>query len=161
MSSAKSHFLHDIQVIGLHTLDCYTSIRPAKEKKQSPGSSSSRHHSHSRAGDWIYRGEGTANLILAYNGSSPDFVGKVLRVQKVNRNGTNCEEVSSDLSIHEGLLWNGDCDLLSAPTREIAEHIYVQHVMSPLLGSNHVDARVFDIMPQRTDFLTLKKHLAK
>ncbi|KAI3788741.1 hypothetical protein L2E82_01514 [Cichorium intybus] len=94
------------------------------------------------AGDWIYRGEGAANLILAYNGSSPDFVGKVLRVQKVKRNGTNCEEVPSDLSIHEGLLWNGDCDLLSAPTREIAEHLYVQHVMSPLLGSNHVDAGV-------------------
>ncbi|KAI3526787.1 hypothetical protein L1887_06050 [Cichorium endivia] len=53
------------------------------------------------------------------------------------------------------------CDLLSAPTREIADHIYVQHVKSPLLGSNHVDARVFDIMPQITDFLTLKKHLAK
>lgn len=31
-------------------------------------------------------------------------------------------------------------DLLSAPTREIAEHLYVQDVMSPLLGSNHVDA---------------------
>ena len=66
----------------------------------------------------------------------------MLRVQKVKRNGTNCEEVPSDLSVHEGLLWNEDCDLLSAPTREIAEHLYVQHVMSPRLGSNHVDAGV-------------------
>lgn len=96
------------------------------------------------AGDWIYRGEGAANLILSYTGtgSSPRFVGKVLRVQKVKRNGTNCEEVSSALSVHECLLWKQDCDLLSAPTREIAEHLYVQHVMRPLLGSNHVDAGI-------------------
>ncbi|KAJ9567159.1 LOW QUALITY PROTEIN: hypothetical protein OSB04_003125, partial [Centaurea solstitialis] len=92
------------------------------------------------AGDWIYRGEGAANLILSYTGSSPPFVGKVLRVQK--RNGTNCEEVSSDLSVHECLLWKQDCDLLSAQTREIAEHLYVQHVVKPLLGSGHVDAGV-------------------
>ncbi|XP_023741555.1 inositol-pentakisphosphate 2-kinase isoform X1 [Lactuca sativa] len=94
------------------------------------------------AGDWIYRGEGAANIILSYSGSTSDFVGKVLRVQKVKRNGTNYEEVPSDLSVHEGLFWNEDCDLLSAPTREIAEHLYVQHVMSPRLGSNHVDAGV-------------------
>ncbi|XP_076893121.1 inositol-pentakisphosphate 2-kinase-like [Bidens hawaiensis] len=94
------------------------------------------------ARDWIYRGEGAANLILSYTGLSPLFVGKVLRVQKVKKNGISCEELSSDLSVHEVLLWKEDCDLLSAPTREIAEHLYVQHVMRPLLGSNHVDAGV-------------------
>lgn len=26
------------------------------------------------AGDWTYRGEGAANLVLAYTGSSPSFV---------------------------------------------------------------------------------------
>nr|XP_043607382.1 inositol-pentakisphosphate 2-kinase-like [Erigeron canadensis]XP_043607383.1 inositol-pentakisphosphate 2-kinase-like [Erigeron canadensis]XP_043607384.1 inositol-pentakisphosphate 2-kinase-like [Erigeron canadensis]XP_043607385.1 inositol-pentakisphosphate 2-kinase-like [Erigeron canadensis] len=94
------------------------------------------------AGEWIYRGEGAANLILSYTGSSPPFVGKVLRVQKVKRNGTNCEELSSVLSEHECLLWKEDCDLLAAPTREIAEHLYVQDIMSPLLGSDHVDAGI-------------------
>ncbi|KAI7751745.1 hypothetical protein M8C21_015694 [Ambrosia artemisiifolia] len=93
--------------------------------------------------DWIYRGEGAANLILSFTGSfDPRFDGKVLRVQKVKKNGISCEELSSALSVHECLLWKEDCDLLSAPTREIAEHLYVQHVMRPLLGSDHVDAGV-------------------
>jgi inositol-pentakisphosphate 2-kinase len=26
------------------------------------------------AADWVYRGEGAANLVLAYTGSSPSFV---------------------------------------------------------------------------------------
>lgn len=55
------------------------------------------------ANEWTYRGEGSENLILSYTGSSPCFVGKVLRVQKVKRNGTNCEELSSALSEHECL----------------------------------------------------------
>ncbi|XP_071704263.1 inositol-pentakisphosphate 2-kinase-like [Rutidosis leptorrhynchoides] len=105
------------------------------------------------ANEWIYRGEGAANLILSYTGSSPYFVGKVLRVQKVKRNGTNCEEISSALSVHECLLWKEDCELLSAPTREIAEHLYVQNVMSPLLGSNHVDAGIRVLVSR--DFLEL------
>ncbi|KAD4385551.1 hypothetical protein E3N88_25720 [Mikania micrantha] len=125
------------------------------------------------AGDWIYRGEGAANLILSYTGSSPCFVryvvhyillvtsfnvgyhalkvmyfvpdasvGKVLRVQKIKKSGISFETLSSTLSVHECLLWKEDCDLLSAPTREIAEHLYVQHVMRPLLGSSHVDSGI-------------------
>lgn len=94
------------------------------------------------ASDWIYRGEGAANLILSYTGSSHPFVGKVLRVPKVKKDETNCEELTSYLSEHECLLWKEDCDLLSAPTREIAKHLYVQYVMCPLLGSNHVDAGI-------------------
>lgn len=29
---------------------------------------------HEEAADWVYRGEGAANLVLAYTGSSPSFV---------------------------------------------------------------------------------------
>jgi hypothetical protein len=29
---------------------------------------------HKDAADWVYRGEGAANLVLAYTGSSPFFV---------------------------------------------------------------------------------------
>lgn len=94
------------------------------------------------AGDWIYRGEGAANLVLAYTGSSPRFVGKVLRVHKVSRNGSECENDLSPFTMHECLLWKDIDDLLLAPTREIAEQLYVQHVMSPLLGSEHVDAGI-------------------
>ncbi|KAA8528670.1 hypothetical protein F0562_036025 [Nyssa sinensis] len=92
------------------------------------------------AGDWIYRGEGAVNLVLAYIGSSPTFVGKVLRIQKSVRNGFKCEDGPSALTMHECLLWEDTKDLVSAPTKEIAEQQYVQHVMIPLLGPEHVDA---------------------
>lgn len=92
------------------------------------------------AGDWIYRGEGAANLVLAYTGSSPRYVGKVLRVQKVKKNGSKSKEPPMVLTKHECLLWKETKDLLLAPTREIAEQLYLQHVMIPLLGSEHIDA---------------------
>ncbi|KAH7862943.1 hypothetical protein Vadar_011357 [Vaccinium darrowii] len=97
------------------------------------------------ADDWIYRGEGAANLILAYNGSSPTFVGKVLRIQKAPRNESpkyvcGSENTHSVLTNDECLLWKETEDLVSAPTREIAEQLFVQHIISPLLGSKHVDA---------------------
>ncbi|KAM7531846.1 hypothetical protein LguiB_035256 [Lonicera macranthoides] len=101
------------------------------------------------AGDWVYRGEGACNLVLAYTGSSPYFIGKVLRVQKVARNGSKLDDGPSTrskfeggpsiLTMYERLLWEEIKDLVLAPTRELAEQEYVQHVMSPLLGSEHVD----------------------
>lgn len=90
--------------------------------------------------DWIYRGEGAANLVLAYSGSSPSFVGKVLRVHKIPRNGSECETALTALTINECLLWKEIDDLVLAPSREIAEHLYVQNVMCPLLGPEHVDS---------------------
>ncbi|XP_058224769.1 inositol-pentakisphosphate 2-kinase-like isoform X1 [Rhododendron vialii] len=102
------------------------------------------------ADDWIYRGEGAANLVLAYSGSSPTFVGKVLLIQKAPRiesprNGYDSEDGHSALMNDECLLWRETEDLVSAPTREIGKQLYVQHVISPLLGYEHVDAgiRVF------------------
>ncbi|KAI3523835.1 hypothetical protein L1887_02276 [Cichorium endivia] len=94
------------------------------------------------AGDWIYRGEGGLNIVLAYSGSSPNFIGKVLRVRKVKRNGSEFDKPPSALSTHECLIWEGVGDLLSASTKDIVNHMYAKHVMSPLLGSQHVDPGV-------------------
>ncbi|XP_059634622.1 inositol-pentakisphosphate 2-kinase-like [Cornus florida] len=94
------------------------------------------------AGDWTYRGEGAANLVLAYTGSSPTFVGKVLRIRKAPRNSTECENSCPALTMHECLLWKDANSLVSAPTREIAKQLFVRHVMCPLLGSEYVDAGI-------------------
>ncbi|XVE56087.1 hypothetical protein DITRI_Ditri03aG0209100 [Diplodiscus trichospermus] len=90
--------------------------------------------------DWVYKGEGAANLVLAYTGSSPPFIGKVLRIQKSPRNGKNGVNGNGALSKHERLLWRENEELTASPSREIVEQLYVKHVMSPLLGTKHVDS---------------------
>ncbi|KAG6438020.1 hypothetical protein SASPL_102953 [Salvia splendens] len=70
------------------------------------------------------------------------MVGKVLRIQKVPNDRPECENSHSALLHHESLLWGKFEGMVSAPTREIVEHAYVQKVMCPLLGSEHVDAGV-------------------
>uniref|UniRef100_M1BB27 Inositol-pentakisphosphate 2-kinase n=1 Tax=Solanum tuberosum TaxID=4113 RepID=M1BB27_SOLTU len=92
------------------------------------------------ASDWTYRGEGAVNLVLAYNGTRSDLVGKILRIQKVPRNESECGHDYSGLNKQECLLWEEFTEIVSAPTREIVQHYFVQHVMCPLLGSRHVDA---------------------
>lgn len=94
------------------------------------------------AGEWTYRGEGAVNLVLAYNGTRSDFVGKVLRIQKVPRNGSENGNGYLGLTNQECVLWKEVNEIVSAPTREIAQHYFVQHVMCPLLGSGHVDAGI-------------------
>ncbi|KAJ0548763.1 putative inositol-pentakisphosphate 2-kinase [Helianthus annuus] len=95
------------------------------------------------AADWIYRGEGGLNIVLAYAGSSPNFIGKVLRVRKIKKK-KDSEGPAAALSEHERLVWKdvGGQQLLSAPTKDIANHAYAQFVLCPLLGSQHVDAGV-------------------
>ncbi|XP_065870314.1 inositol-pentakisphosphate 2-kinase-like isoform X2 [Euphorbia lathyris] len=91
--------------------------------------------------DWAYRGEGAANLVLAYTGSSPIFIGKVMRIQKVARNNfLNPMKKVKVLTDAERLLWRESKELVSSPTKELAELLYVQQIMSPLLGPKHVDA---------------------
>ncbi|KAI4366354.1 hypothetical protein MLD38_022241 [Melastoma candidum] len=94
------------------------------------------------AGDWVYRGEGAANIVLSYAGSSPRFLGKVLRIQKALKDKVHSLDGSSSFSEHERLLWKGYEELVLAPTKEIAARLYVQGVMKPLLGAEHVDAGV-------------------
>lgn len=106
------------------------------------------------AGDWIYRGEGAVNLVLAYIGSSPNYVGKVLRIQKAPRDvspGCVSDNSLPALTRDECLVWKETEELVSAPTQELAEQLYVQYVISPLLGSEHVDAGIQ--VPVSQDFL--------
>ncbi|KAK1550330.1 hypothetical protein Q3G72_017362 [Acer saccharum] len=96
------------------------------------------------AADWVYRGEGAANLVLAYTGSSPAFVGKVLRLQKAQRNTadvtkTECVNGESVLTKHEQLIWRDNKELVSSSSKELLEQLYVQHIMRPLLGPKHVE----------------------
>ncbi|KAM7514119.1 hypothetical protein LguiA_003702 [Lonicera macranthoides] len=109
---------------------------------------------------WIYRGEGAANLVLAYIGSSTHFVGKVLRIQKISKNGSKFLEAKSALTPHECLVWKEIKDLVSAPNRELAEQAYVQHVISPLLGSEHVDAGI-RIHVSREFLETVEKNVSR
>lgn len=95
---------------------------------------------HEEAADWVYRGEGAANLVLAYTGSSPSFVGKVMRIRKAPRKGTARVMSPTALSTHERRLWRDIDDIFSSPNKEIAAQLYAQRVMSPLLGPKHVDA---------------------
>ncbi|GAA0183646.1 kinase [Lithospermum erythrorhizon] len=94
------------------------------------------------ASEWSYRGEGAVNLVLSYSGNSQDFIGKVLRIPKVPRNDSDHENGHSGLNTLECILWRDSQDLVLAPTREVAEQLYVKHVMCPLLGPEHVDAGV-------------------
>ncbi|XP_055960223.1 inositol-pentakisphosphate 2-kinase isoform X2 [Mercurialis annua] len=96
------------------------------------------------AADWVYRGEGAANLVLAYTGSSPLFIGKVMRIPKRERNGPSyCgekENLKEVLTEEERLIWSEPEELVSCATEEQVQLLYVKHVMSPLLGPKHVDA---------------------
>ncbi|CAB4296282.1 unnamed protein product [Prunus armeniaca] len=92
------------------------------------------------AGDWIYRGEGAANLVLGYNGSTPAFIGKVMRLQKAPVNGSKSMNSPTALTVHERLLWKDTEDIVATSNKELACQLFVKHIMSPLLGSTYVDS---------------------
>ncbi|BAT77745.1 inositol-pentakisphosphate 2-kinase-like isoform X1 [Vigna umbellata] len=94
------------------------------------------------AGKWVYRGEGAANLVLAYTGSFPTFIGKVMRIRKAPRSGAEAMTMRSPsaLTAQERLLWKDVDELISSPDNDIASQQFVHHVMKPLLGSKFVDA---------------------
>ncbi|XP_020425159.1 inositol-pentakisphosphate 2-kinase [Prunus persica] len=92
------------------------------------------------AGDWIYRGEGAANLVLGYSGSTPSFTGKVMRLQKAPVNGSKSMNSPTALTVHERLLWKDTEDIVATSNKELACQLFVKHIMSPLLGSTYVDS---------------------
>ncbi|KAJ7957777.1 Inositol-pentakisphosphate 2-kinase [Quillaja saponaria] len=100
------------------------------------------------AADWVYRGEGAANLVLAYSGSSPTFIGKVMRIQKATRIGSDSVRSPTALTGQERLLWGDIEELIASPNKDIAGQLYVKYVMTPLLGSKYVDAGMRVLAPR-------------
>ncbi|KAL5713009.1 inositol-pentakisphosphate 2-kinase [Ranunculus cassubicifolius] len=92
------------------------------------------------AAEWVYRGEGAANLVLSYTGRSPTYIGKVLRIKKSLRSKPQSITPASVLSPHDILLWKDLKDIVSSTSTDTAAQLYVLNVMLPLLGSDHVDA---------------------
>ncbi|KAF6161238.1 hypothetical protein GIB67_009125 [Kingdonia uniflora] len=79
----------------------------------------------SDAGNWVYKGEGAANIILGgCKGSNPHFVGK------------------RDI---EGIA--------TSPTKEIVGKLYVKNVIIPLLGSEHVDTGMHTFLKIVRDYM--------
>ncbi|XP_031477879.1 inositol-pentakisphosphate 2-kinase-like isoform X1 [Nymphaea colorata] len=92
------------------------------------------------ADDWLYRGEGAANLVLGYSGSSSAFVGKVIRVPKASLKKSEAVTSATILTTHEQLLWKDMPELVICSSKEMISHFFALHVMCPLLGYTHTDA---------------------
>ncbi|XP_010511060.1 PREDICTED: inositol-pentakisphosphate 2-kinase-like [Camelina sativa] len=103
--------------------------------------------------DWSYRGEGAINLVLAYTGSSPTFLGKVMRIKKKLKKGyENGGDTSGNgLTSLENIIWGGIKDLVSCQNKEMVDYLFVKHVMRPLLGHKHVNAGIRRLVA--TEFL--------
>ncbi|THU45653.1 hypothetical protein C4D60_Mb02t20250 [Musa balbisiana] len=89
------------------------------------------------AKDWFYKGEGAANIVLGYCGSSLSLVGKVLRIQKVAKGRSRSPIGCLVLSNHERLVWRDIGELLECTSKDVAARAFIQHVMSNLLDSKH------------------------
>ncbi|GJN01452.1 hypothetical protein PR202_ga18719 [Eleusine coracana subsp. coracana] len=94
------------------------------------------------AKDWAYKGEGAANLILSYTGSSPSMLGKVLRVKKILKDKSQPAPNCMVFSSHEQLLWGHIPELVESVKQDCLNQAYAVHVMSQHLGANHVDGGV-------------------
>ncbi|CAK8576138.1 unnamed protein product [Lathyrus sativus] len=93
------------------------------------------------AAHWVYRGEGAANVVVSYTGSSPSYIGKVMRIRKSPRKASTSPGLRNTIALspHEHLIWKEIHELISSSDKEIAGQLYVDHVMKPLLGSKYVD----------------------
>jgi inositol-pentakisphosphate 2-kinase len=94
------------------------------------------------AKDWVYKGEGAANLILSYTGSSPSMHGKVLRIKKILKDKSLPAPSCMVFSSYEQLLWGHIPELLDSVKQDCLAQAYAVHVMSKHLGANHVDGGV-------------------
>ncbi|CAL9202444.1 unnamed protein product [Musa hybrid cultivar] len=94
------------------------------------------------AEDWFYKGEGAANIVLGYCGSSLSLVGKVLRIQKVAKGRSRSPNGCLVLSNHERLVWRDIGELVECTSKDVAARAFIQHVMSNPLDSKHVDAGI-------------------
>lgn len=65
-----------------------------------------------------------------------------MRLRKAPKNYKQGVKTLEALTEHERLVWKDVDELETSPTKEVAEQLYVKHVMKPLLGSKYVDAGV-------------------
>ncbi|KAG7649975.1 Inositol-pentakisphosphate 2-kinase, partial [Arabidopsis thaliana x Arabidopsis arenosa] len=108
--------------------------------------------------DWSYRSEGVVNLVLAYSGSSPTFLGKVMRIKKIrNTRNENGDRSGSCLTTQEKLIWGEIKDLASCQNKEIVDYLFVKHVMKPLLGHKYVTPGI--CLPVEKEFLESVKKI--
>ncbi|KAK1584683.1 hypothetical protein Q3G72_035213 [Acer saccharum] len=68
----------------------------------------------------------------------------MLGLQKAQRNRADvikkkCVKGESVLAKHERLVRRDNKELVSSPSKEMLEQLYVHHIMRPLLGPKHVD----------------------
>lgn len=69
-------------------------------------------------------------------------VGKVLRIQKIPNKKTLSANKGLALSSHERLIWKDVGEILESTSRDFAARAFIQHVMTDLLNSKHIDAGV-------------------
>ncbi|KAI5010504.1 hypothetical protein ZWY2020_012641 [Hordeum vulgare] len=105
------------------------------------------------AANWVYKGEGAANLILSYTGSSPSMLGKVLRAKKVLNDKAQPAPNCVNFSTYEQLVWGQIPELVESVKQGSVAQAYAVHVMSPHLGHDHVDGGVR--VPVSKDFLEI------
>ncbi|XP_020166707.1 inositol-pentakisphosphate 2-kinase IPK1 isoform X1 [Aegilops tauschii subsp. strangulata] len=94
------------------------------------------------AADWVYKGEGAANLILSYTGNSPSMFGKVLRAKKVLNDKAQPAPNCVNFSSYEQLVWGDIPELIESVKQGSVAQAYAVHVMSQHLGHDHVDGGV-------------------
>lgn len=66
-------------------------------------------------------------------------LGKVLRIQKVQKGSTHSVNGCAALSRHEKLLWGDVEELVESKSRAIANQKYIKHVMSHMLDPKYID----------------------
>ncbi|KAG8066549.1 hypothetical protein GUJ93_ZPchr0004g40348 [Zizania palustris] len=94
------------------------------------------------AKDWVYKGEGAANLILSYTGSSSSMLGKVLRVKKILKDKGQPTPICMLFSSYEEFMWGKIPGLLDSVKNDSLAQAYATHVMGQHLGASHVDGGV-------------------
>ncbi|XP_019083137.1 PREDICTED: inositol-pentakisphosphate 2-kinase [Camelina sativa] len=110
--------------------------------------------------DWSYRGEGAVNLVLAYTGSSPTCLGKVMRIKKKLKKGNeNGGDTSGNgLTSLENLIWGDIKDLASCQNKEMVDYLFAEHVMRPFLGHKYVNVGIRRLVA--TEFLESVEKMA-
>lgn len=69
-------------------------------------------------------------------------LGKVLRVEKIQKGATRSAEECEVLTVHEKLVWAAIGELVESTSTKVIQQAFVTTVLNPLLGTEHMDAGV-------------------